>query len=469
MLQFFRSPDGLRMVFILLFFVGVRLAALFLGDPPLLKAEFSWILVGEYLNAGEPLYTGVWERLEPLTAWLYGGLYALFGREPLGYRLVAVLLGVVQLFLFRRVFSHPDLFRERTLLPTFLFALLLNAHLEFLLLSPALLAMTFLLLALRLVFSLNEKTTDSTIFQIGFYIGLAVLCFTSASPLLFWGISGLAIFRGTQAREYFVLLYGFLFPLLLVGLFLLFQDALAAALNQLVLRLVSFDQLLALIQSGIRESGFVALVLIAIVLGAFSVLRTPNFFNFQTVRHQSLTIWLLMAVPGALITLDFAVYHTLLFVPVGAFFFTYFLMVSYKRWRMELFFVVYLLTSLFFFVQSFHPPALFSSYARYTARKSLAAPPSFSGQRVWVLSDDPSFYQHNLPVMPYLDSRLFILDVQGAQGYNDLTQIVEHVLTKRPEIIVDPRRQFSILLRKLPVLQTYYTPNADSTLWRYDD
>mgnify|MGYP006268963859 CR=1 FL=1 len=466
MLQFFRSPDSLRMVFILLFFVGLRLAALFWGDPPVLKTEFSWILVGEYLNAGQPLYVGVWERLEPLAAWVYGALYALFGREPLGYRLVALGLGVLHLFLFQRVFSHPDLFRERTLLPTFLFAILLNAHTEFLLLSPAMLAITFLLLGLQLVFSLNEKTTDNTIFRLGIYLGVSALCFTGSLPLLLWGIFSLATFRGTQPREYLVLLYGFLFPVLLVGIYLYFQGALGAAFNQLVVRFVSLDQLLALVRSGVRELGFITLVIIAVALGIFSILRTPNFFNFQTVRHQSLTIWLLMAVPGTLITLEFSIYHTLLFVPVAAFFFTYFLMVNRKRWRMELFFVIYLSATLFFFVQSMQPLVPLAPYARYTQRKSLSPPPDFSERRVWVLSDDPSYYQNNLPVMPYLDSRLFVLDFQESQNYADLTQIVEEVLSSRPEIIVDPRRQFSILLRELPVLKAHYSPNADSTRWR---
>ncbi|MGF1532488.1 MAG: hypothetical protein ACFCUI_02200 [Bernardetiaceae bacterium] len=465
MIQFFRASDGVRLVFVLLLFLLPRLFVLLATDWQTWEREFDWILVGEYLHEGRLLYVQTWEQIEPLTAWLYGVLYGAFGRHPLGYRVVAMLVCGVQLLLFQRAIADPDIYRERTLLPTFLFALLLHTHESFLLLSPTLLALTFLLLALQIVFRLNEKTSVSVIFSLGGLLGVATLFFLGSFFFLLWALVGLATFRGTRLREYLVLLYGYLLPLLLMGMYLYVRGTLGAATDQLLVPLLGLGQWGAVL--GINFSGalLVGVLWLGLALGMVQVLRTTSFVNFQTVRHQSMTVWVIFSLSGIFFTLNFTVYQHLLLLPAAAFFLTYLLLYPFRVWKRELAFSIYFLAVVFSFVQSTYTPFPMTAYTDYAQTVRLSDAPDFAGKRVWVLGDDPSFYQNNYAVMPYLNSRLLVLDLQRPQSYASLAVLAEQMLYFRPEIIVDPRDQFSLLLRRMPLLHDRYTYDATQQVW----
>ncbi|MEM6297432.1 MAG: hypothetical protein AAF740_01960 [Bacteroidota bacterium] len=466
MIQFFRNSDILRWGAVVLVFLVIRLPLLLSQGFDAYADEFSWILVGEYLAQGKQLYVEAWERLEILTAWTYGGLYSIFGRNTLGYRLVGVMLGLLQVFLFRQAVRHPDLYRERTTLPTFIFVLLLHSHATFLILSPTSISLTFLLLALDRVFLLDERTTDYEIFRLGIYIGLASLAFFGSIAFLLFGLISLGTFRGTKPREYLVFLYGSFFPPLLFGLYLYQYGALELALNQIIVPFVSIGQLVLTFTNGILDAVFLILAAIGLLLGVFKVLQTTNFVNFQTVRHQAMTVWGVICFLGILITLDFSVYQSILFMPMVAFFFPYFLMARYKKWRVELFFGIYTLLIFFSLYQSVFNYFNSSFYSAYADKVTLNSPPDFQDKRIWVLDTDPSWYQSNYPVMPYLDSRLFILDLQETQSHASLVELATEIRQNRPEIIIDPQRQFSIILKKIPLLREDYQPNAEETEWR---
>lgn len=98
--------------------------------------------------------------------------------------------------------------------------------------NPLLLANTFLLMAIYSLFaSHNKKASMTTVFNIGFFIGLAVLCYHSHIVYLYWSLCAFVVVRSFDFKEFMILISGFMVPLILMGTYQYLQNNLATWLQ----------------------------------------------------------------------------------------------------------------------------------------------------------------------------------------------------------------------------------------------
>ena len=98
---------------------------------------------------------------------------------------------------------------------------------DFYSMAPVMIAITFMLPAVDQVFKmLKTGNTDQGMFFVGFCISCATLCYFPSFVFLLMLCLVLLFYTSTVPRRYAILLFGFLFPLILVATYFFFFSAL---------------------------------------------------------------------------------------------------------------------------------------------------------------------------------------------------------------------------------------------------
>jgi len=109
---------------------------------------------------------------------------------------------------------------ELTLVPGVCYILLASAIPESFYCSPLLFAIAFFLLSLHQMFECYKKYSPAIhIFNIGFWLSIAYLFYSSFLLYILFAILSLVIIRNFKAKELVMLLVGFAAPLVLVGVY----------------------------------------------------------------------------------------------------------------------------------------------------------------------------------------------------------------------------------------------------------
>jgi hypothetical protein len=177
------------------------------------------MLVGEKLTGGASLYSGVWDCIAPLSAFIYNGIDYLFGRSQLTYQILAYLLVCYQIFIFNSFLINSKAYTENTYVPAVIYALLSSVCYDMFTLTPFLIGLTFLLLALKNIFQHIEfrSKRDEDILNIGLFIGLATVTYQQFAIFVFCTLLIFVMFTGTVGRRYIMMLFGFFLPILIAG------------------------------------------------------------------------------------------------------------------------------------------------------------------------------------------------------------------------------------------------------------
>jgi len=114
---------------------------------------------------------------------------------------------------------------EISLLPGMFFVLLSSAFSEFLYLSPLILANTFYIIVLMELFSTYRKySAAGAIFNIGLWVGVASLFYSSYLFLFILAMAGLGILRSFKLKEQLISISGLLVPYILAGTYFFLTD-----------------------------------------------------------------------------------------------------------------------------------------------------------------------------------------------------------------------------------------------------
>ncbi len=116
---------------------------------------------------------------------------------------------------------------ELTLVPGICYILLASAIPESFYFSPLLIAIFFLLLAIHQMFECYKQYSPAVhIFNIGFWLSISYLFYSSIIIYILFAILALVIIRNFKAKELLMLLIGFLTPLALVAVYSFWRDEL---------------------------------------------------------------------------------------------------------------------------------------------------------------------------------------------------------------------------------------------------
>lgn len=192
MLSLFRNNQSTTVIFLAIYVVCLRLPAL-----------LGWIHPPEKLGEGDG-------------GLLYQTLFGWADKNAAWSAITAALLVYVQALLVNRLADFYRMMDDRNWLPGALYALVASCVPDLLFLSPAMVAATFIPLALHRIFSVYRQTQAfGAIFDSAFWIVVAVFFHPPALWCVPMAYLGLFSLRSFSTREQFVFFSGIMAPVVL--------------------------------------------------------------------------------------------------------------------------------------------------------------------------------------------------------------------------------------------------------------
>lgn len=456
MIAFFRLNDPYRLIGIFLLLLVLRLPAL-LGLIPQLQPELGWMLLGENLSAGDHLYEGIWDNTGPFAAAVYWLLDELFGRSPLAHALLALLVVLVQAAQFNFMLLNYRAYNENTYVPALIYIVLAHLFYDFYLLSPPLLCLTFLLLAVRNTFKvIAGQGKDETIFFLGAYVGVAAGFYLPSLAYLPALLFALLVFTGTKPRQYLLLLIGAALPLATITLYFFWQDNLQNYYFSyfLSLNVLGSDNYV----STLNLLALAAIPTLFFVAGLYNFSRR-NFTIVQTRLQQVMFYTLLAGVAAIFFSAEVSAYHLVLLIPAWAFYISHFLLLIRRQLKAELMFwaMSLLVLALHAIVLLQLVPEL-QPYVQMERLQVQSRPEQelVKGKRILTLGRDLSLYEQAALATPYLEWRLASQQLSELNYYDNLVDAFSFFQQDTPQVLIDDVGIVPELFQRMPTIASRY-------------
>ncbi len=234
----------------------------------------------------------------PETPTYNGGLfsdliYALIGKSELILQIIALILVFLQAFIVNRVANEYNLQPETTYLTALFYILLASFSPAMHSLSPALIGNTFFIIAfIELLRSYKNAQSADLIFNIGFWIAIASLCYQSYWVFIIFGIIGIIKLRTLRIEEILILLSGFAVPYVLLFVYYFWVDGLVGFTKNNIL--AHFDFLgfrIENIWQNYLSLGVWLLALLTVLLNSGTFFEKAGIY---TQRNTTLLFYLLL-------------------------------------------------------------------------------------------------------------------------------------------------------------------------------
>lgn len=214
----------------------------------------------------------------------------IFNNNKYALGILAVILIFTQSLMLNSLVSNARLFETVTFVPAIIYALVACLFRDFLFLTPALLSMTFIILALgKSLRFFKQHHCYADVFDMGFLIAAASLFYMPAFLLFVLLFVALTVMRAFNWREWVIGLCGFLTMYFLTGAYYYLTDGLGGFIQHHILS--ASPEIENNIKAGIDlpvVGGFTGILLIAALL-----MFIPNFLKsvVQARKFFALTGW----------------------------------------------------------------------------------------------------------------------------------------------------------------------------------
>lgn len=430
----------------------------FYGSVPLTEPELKWMLLGEKLAENDAvMYKDVWDDTAPLAAGTYWLLHEVFGRSHLTYQILGFVLILVQCVLFNYLLLRNKAYNENTYVPALIYGLLMFSFFQFYTLSPALISLTFVLLAINnAFFDIEHKTAVNSLLSTGMLMAIASLFYLPSLILVVALLFSYLLFTGTTPKSYFLFLYGLALPWLLIIVYYYWNNALFEFYINYVYAVVFLEY-----SSYMDYSMLIYIVIVPFIflmLSFVKLFEAKRFTNFQERFQQTMFFLFIMALVAWWISNNRMPALLVLFIPVGAFYISHFFLLIRRRFITEIVFSVFFLTMLFVHFSSLYQWSPVSNYLNYS--KLLVQPTEYdelaANKKILFIGTDLSVYKNSSLATPYLNWKLSSMQLAQPEYYDNLLAIYHHFSTDKPEVIIDTKGVMEQLYQKVPALNVEY-------------
>lgn len=348
MIRYFKINDPYRLLTLFIFIVVTRTAVIIIDFP----SNFS-----TYYSLSQDS-----EKLGTLFLWITELIRFAFGTSLIPSIVLSSLLVFVQAFSLNSILIRSKALTQNTYLPAAIYILVLSASPEFMLLSPALFAVTFIMIGLNyMFFHLQYRGTEENILSTGVVFGLASLFDPSSAVFIVLLFAVYIFYSSTLNRRYFLLLFGVIFPYLLLWLFYLWrgegQEFWFQVSNNLFITdsefLVPINQLLIL----------VSLPLLISIISVSQTLTGVGLSVHQIIIQKTFLLLGFFSIVSMTISDAISSNALIYLAPTLAFFVAQFLLTRERKWIAEVIFVIIFIWSItFLFLPLLAPNILPISY-----------------------------------------------------------------------------------------------------------
>ncbi|MGI9543694.1 MAG: hypothetical protein ACR2MX_10575 [Cyclobacteriaceae bacterium] len=456
MLAFFRINDPYRLVGIFVLLIIIRIPV-FLSGTPLTLPELNWMLLGESVANGQVIYKSIWDQTAPLSALIFGVIDLVFGRSQLAHQIIATLLVFIQSIILNQLLLRNKAYNENSYVPALIYILLMSSLYFYYTLSPTLMSLTFILLAINnLFYDIAYKAGQERFLNTGIYLGLATLFFFPA--ILFFPVMFLSfiMYTGSDFRKYLLLLFGFIFPFILVAGAFFWQYALQEYYQQYLLSVLTINSQVLIDRLPILI--ILAIPLIFLVLALLKLWQAKRYNNYQ-VNFQIVFFFMSLAsILVWLISYYKAPFQFVLIMPFLAFFIShYFLLIRRRGWA-ELLFLVFASSIL---VLNYGSRFQFIVPQNWIPTEKLSVQDTqwtqlVKGKKILVIGNQLSVYNQASLATPYLNWEMSKKHFEQSNYYDHLTDIYLNLSKDMPEVIIDLEGMVPQLFERMPTIAARY-------------
>ena len=462
MIQFFKINDPLRIAYFFLIGLIIRTIAI-VWVIPMLTPEFQWILLGEKLSEGFILYNDLEDHIPVLSGFFYWLMSELFGRSHVAHLVLSSILVFFQAVIFNLAINKSDLFNEKTYVPGLLYVIVTSMFADFYIISPAMLGVTFMIYAFDRLFQiLKHGNNDETAFRLGANLGLSFLFYKPMLMLCGLIIFDLLLYSNTRVRRYFISIFGFVFPVMLVATFFYWNGSLGTFTKFFFLKSFSIKTLYYLSISDVISIYFVPFALA--ILGVFVLFKSSRYINIQSKSHYCFFHWLVIGCVGVVFATEFSAFSLLVVIPPMVFFITAFFTDSKRKWLAEVYFLLFL-SFVLVFSYTFKSTIWRDLHVMNPQPLILRPNNILTDKKVLVLSEDIFLYQENEIASNFLNWRISSKYFQNLDDYDNISLIYSGLNKDLPEIIVDPKDYCDKVFDFLPTIGDHYS-KVDSLYYR---
>ena len=228
---------------------------------------------------------------------------------------LAFVLILLEAFILNSILIYHDMVPKNSLLPSFIFILLMSSAPGLLNLYPVLVIMPLMIFFLHTVFKMYELSDNTnTVLSAGLLLSVSSMFYGQASLLLifFWII--FLIFRILSWREWLISIISFIVPYLyLLAAYLWFED-----MDKVYLAYGSFysDILVSVYRTAIFQYIIWGIIILLIILPSFfTVLSSLGTYNINLRKKMSVTAWLVVFAGILVFTRGRIEFNSLFFLP----------------------------------------------------------------------------------------------------------------------------------------------------------
>lgn len=442
---------------ILVFLTGIYIWVL---EVPMLQPEMTWLLIGERMAEGKAMYIDIVDDTGPLSAAVYWLCHLAFGRSWLALKILALVLAMFQITYLNGIFIYYKSFKENTYIPALLLVILFHLSFDLLTLSPALMGSTFLVLALRHLFSQTvlQKEGSDSILLIGLFGGIAACFhFPLVTFLPFMLISGVIV-SGFSFRQLVLSMIAYSLPFTIIALFYFWNDSLWIFFEEFVIdprrvdryAHVGLRDLLVLFLPGMVFS------VMGFVVGAVLQSQTVN----QQKQFQLMFLFVLFGMGSLFLSNRITPYQLVMILPGMAYFGTQ-LFAAYEKGpfmkALSWIFILGIPFGGFLWIVLKSNSGEINTYAIEFMEKHA----STRGKRILVLGEDLGYYQNASLGSRYLNYSLTKNILNDTTDLRNSAEVFRVFSTERPQIIIDEDGLFENLSNRLSPLKEIYQKQGE--------
>jgi len=231
--------------------------------------------------------------------------------SPLIQNILCTLLVIIQAIMINRIVLRHRLMITPNYLAAFVYIIMMSLLPDFLMLHPFIIANTFFIFAMtEIVITYKEAKPALHIFNIGFLIGLASWFYLPFLIFYFFFSLALLIMRSYNLIERGQLLFGFITPFWMIGIYLFWQGNLGDVWQSYFLDNLNFPKGLFVMDRTYLIS--LSLSLLVIVIALFSYGSMIRKKGIQTEKITDILFWIfIFSFLAIFFWQDLSLYHYL--------------------------------------------------------------------------------------------------------------------------------------------------------------
>jgi hypothetical protein len=391
------------------------------------------------------MYGETFDYTGPIAAFVYKYLNLIFGRTSFIHYGFSSLVIIFQAGIFNQLLLKNKAYDENSYLPAFLYMILMVSVPDFMTLSPQLLSLTFVLLALRNVLRrIDNQVTDELFLNSGIYIGIATMIYLPAMVFFLSFLFALILFSTAVTRRLLLYLFSFLLAFSLCALYFYWRGDLWVFIDSYLVQNLLLNAELSLSWTEILTitAGFILIF----VLSVFKTWSSSRLTNFQQKIQQ--VIWLMFfgAVATFFLSNEKSLHEMVFIVPIMAYFWThYFILLRKKIFRFVMpgFMIFGIIVYSSFIYQNYTEPLEIIDVDN-------------TEEEVMIIGSSLDYYQSQKILTPCFNPHLSQRAFDGLSYYNSAGELYLLFEKINPEIIVDDLGVMPMVMDRFPKIEQDY-------------